>query len=87
MSDLRPDAPRIADFESALSELETLVKRLEQGDLSLEQSLEAFERGVVLTRQCQQALKVAEQRVQQLIRHDDGSLTSQPFDTAEDNEA
>jgi exodeoxyribonuclease VII small subunit len=51
------DATSIADFEKSLDELETLVRNLEQGELSLEQSLTAFERGVKLTRTCQQALK------------------------------
>lgn len=51
-------------FEQALSELETLVDTLEQGDLSLEDSLKSFERGVALTRTCQRALKVAEQKIQ-----------------------
>lgn len=57
----------IPDFESALKELETLVERMEQGETSLEDSLKDFERGIELTRQCQQALKSAEQKVQQLI--------------------
>ncbi|WP_275097240.1 exodeoxyribonuclease VII small subunit [Sedimenticola hydrogenitrophicus] len=51
-------------FEQALSELESLVETLEQGDLSLEESLKSFERGVALTRTCQQALKEAEQKIQ-----------------------
>jgi len=55
------------DFESALKELETLVERMEEGETSLEDSLKDFERGIELTRQCQQALKTAEQKVQQLI--------------------
>ena len=55
------------DFETSLKELETLVERMEKGELSLEDSLQDFERGVELTRQCQQALKEAEQKVQQLI--------------------
>jgi len=50
------------DFETAMRELEELVERLEQGDLSLEESLAAFERGVTLTRACQTALKEAEQK-------------------------
>ncbi|MFA5627976.1 MAG: exodeoxyribonuclease VII small subunit [Thiohalomonadaceae bacterium] len=53
----------IFDFEKALAELEELVSRMEQGDLSLEQSLKDFERGIALTRACQGALKKAEQRV------------------------
>ncbi len=55
------------DFEKALNELETLVETMEQGDMSLEDSLKQFERGVELTRQCQTALKEAEQKVQILI--------------------
>jgi exodeoxyribonuclease VII small subunit len=51
------------DFEQALRDLEALVERLEAGDLTLEQSLNEFERGVALTRRCQQALSDAEQRV------------------------
>lgn len=73
------DATSIADFEKSLDELETLVRNLEQGELSLEQSLTAFERGVELTRTCQQALKNAEQRVEQLVQNDDGSLETRPF--------
>jgi exodeoxyribonuclease VII small subunit len=51
------------DFEQALRDLEALVERLEGGELTLEQSLNEFERGVELTRRCQQALSDAEQRV------------------------
>lgn len=55
------------DFEKALNELETLVEVMEEGDMSLEESLKQFERGVELTRQCQTALKDAEQKVRILI--------------------
>ena len=55
------------DFEKALKELESLVETMEQGEISLEDSLKQFERGVDLTRQCQTALKEAEQKVQILI--------------------
>ncbi|WP_006786872.1 exodeoxyribonuclease VII small subunit [Thiorhodospira sibirica] len=51
------------DFAQALEELERLVQRLEQGDLSLEDALSEFERGLALTRQCQHALAIAEQKV------------------------
>lgn len=54
------------NFEAAMAELETLVAQMEDGDLSLDDSLKAFERGVMLTRQCQQALSRAELRVQAL---------------------
>ena len=60
------DAP--PDFETAMRDLEELVERLEQGDLSLEESLAAFERGVLLTRACQTALKEAEQKVEILLK-------------------
>ena len=53
-------------FEETLEELETLVQRMESGDLGLEESLKAFERGIKLTRACQDALKDAELKVQTL---------------------
>jgi len=56
------------DFETAMRDLEELVERLEQGDLPLEESLAAFERGVMLTRACQSALKEAEQKVEILLK-------------------
>lgn len=55
------------DFENALEELENLVTSMEEGELSLEESLQAFEKGIKLTRECQTALKQAEQKVQILI--------------------
>jgi exodeoxyribonuclease VII small subunit len=55
------------DFESALEELETLVTAMEDGELSLEESMLAFEKGIKLTRECQSALRQAEQKVQILI--------------------
>ncbi len=55
-------------FEKSLKELETLVAKMEQGNLSLEESLRDFERGVQLTRTCQQALKEAEQKVEILLK-------------------
>ncbi len=67
------------NFETALAELETLVENMEQGDLSLDESLKQFERGVQLTRSCQQALKDAEQKVQILLTKN-GDETLQPFD-------
>ena len=55
------------DFEMALQELEALVSSMEDGELSLEESLQAFEKGIKLTRECQTALKNAEQKVQVLL--------------------
>jgi len=54
-------------FEDSLAEIEQLVGQLEQGDISLEESLKSFERGVALTRICQKALQEAEQKVHILI--------------------
>ena len=51
------------DFESSLEELETIVNAIEQGGLSLEESLKLFEKGVTLTKKCQEAIKSAEQKV------------------------
>ncbi len=59
------------DFESALAELEALVSRMEAGDMTLEASLAAFERGVKLTRHCQAALRDAELKVKKLTEDDE----------------
>ncbi|GAA5317042.1 MAG: exodeoxyribonuclease VII small subunit [Candidatus Pelagadaptatus aseana] len=66
------------DFEKSMQELEKLVTALEQGDLSLEKSLEAFEKGVKLTRECQDRLAAAEQKVQLLTEHQ-GDLYAEDF--------
>lgn len=55
------------NFEKALAELNQLVEKMEQGGLSLEASLQYFEKGIGLTRRCQEALKAAEQKVQILL--------------------
>jgi exodeoxyribonuclease VII small subunit len=65
-SDSQPDASRIAEFEHSLDELEQLVQRMEHGDLSLDESLKTYERGIALYRNCQSALEQAELRVKLL---------------------
>ena len=60
------DASSPESFESAMEQLETLVSKMESGDLSLEESLEAFEKGVHLTRFCQDQLQKAELKIQEL---------------------
>lgn len=60
------------DFEKALSELDRLVTTMESGEMSLEESLKSFEQGVKLTRECQQALQEAEQKVELLLQNSDG---------------
>jgi exodeoxyribonuclease VII small subunit len=67
------------DFEQSLTDLQNLVERLENGELSLEDSLTAFEQGVRLTRDCQTALAQAEQKVQILMERD-GEQEEAPFD-------
>ena len=68
-------------FEGALARLETLVESMEAGELSLEDSLKAFEEGVKLTRDCQKALDQAEQSVQVLMEKNDGfTLDDLPSD-------
>jgi exodeoxyribonuclease VII small subunit len=73
-----PKKKSTTSFEDSLAELEQLVSQLEQGDISLEESLKSFERGVTLTRACQKALQEAEQKVQILIEKN-GTQTLEPF--------
>lgn len=68
------------DFETALAELEKLVDKMEAGEVPLEDSLRDFERGIELTRTCQQALEAAEQKVQILLQQDTES-EPQDFDS------
>jgi exodeoxyribonuclease VII small subunit len=78
-----PRKKKTADFESSLTELEALVDKMEEGDLSLEESLGAFEEGVQLTRQCQHILEQAEQKVRILIA-ENGKSDSLPFEDVGD---
>ena len=74
------------DFEKALAELEQLVETMEKGELTLEESLKQFERGVTLTRACQKALTEAEQKVRILTR-DNESAELAEFAADSDNGA
>src|ERR671910_1838930 len=77
-----PEQTAASDFERSLAELEGIVAKLEQGDLSLDESLRHFERGVQLTRVCQSALKQAEQKVEILLRKSGAreQFEAAPFD-------
>ena len=66
------------NFEQALNSLESLVTAMEEGELSLEESLQAFEKGIKLTRECQSALQKAEQKVQ-LLMENDGEIETTDF--------
>ena len=70
------------DFEQALGELESVVDRLEHGDLPLEEALKQFERGIELARACQSSLKQAEQRVEILLQKDP-QAAPEPFEAEE----
>lgn len=74
------------DFEKALDQLEALVEQMEGGELTLEASLKAFEKGVTLTRECQEALNQAEQKVQMLLLDGD-QLQLVDFDNEADENA
>ncbi|MBM3314136.1 exodeoxyribonuclease VII small subunit [candidate division WOR-3 bacterium] len=66
-------------FEQALAELESIVKQMEAGNLTLEQSLALFERGVQLARACKVKLAEAELKVSQLVKDKQGLLAEEPF--------
>ncbi len=70
-------------FEQSLEKLEALVERMEDGDLTLEDSLKTFEEGIKLTRECQQALAAAEQKVKLLIE-ENGQITETDLGDLED---
>ena len=74
----------IKDFESAIAELETIVKALEEGDLALEKSLQLFERGVQLSRFCHAQLEEAEKRIELL--NERGELRPAPASLGADIE-
>lgn len=66
-------------FEAQLASLERIVRELERGDLPLERSLELFEQGVRLSRECQERLNEAERRIEVLLRSGDGATTTVEF--------
>jgi len=74
VSDAKPKT-----FESSLDELEQIVRELEQGELPLERSLELFEQGVKLSRECQERLNQAERRIEILMRDNQGRPVARPF--------
>ena len=71
-------------FESSLEELEHIVRQLEGGDLPLDRSLELFEQGVRLSRECQKRLDEAERKVEILLRGNDGAYRPTPFEEPEE---
>ena len=79
--------PTNKKFETALEDLELVVEQLETGELSLEDSLEAFEKGVGLVKYCNQKLDEVEKKVELLVKDKDGKLQLKAFDerTADEN--
>ena len=73
-------------FEDALNKLEKIVSQLEEGEISLEESLKLFEEGIRLSRFCNQKLDEAEKKVEILLKGKDGTLNAQPFTTSGDSE-
>jgi exodeoxyribonuclease VII small subunit len=73
------------DFEAALAELEAIVQRLEQGEIPLEESLRQYERGVALTRSCQQALQQAEEKIRVLAKGAGGDLVERDFEAPDED--
>ncbi len=67
-------------FEEALARLEELVRRLESGDLTLDESMRCYEEGMRLTRYCYERLDQAERQIEQLIEREDGSAETVPLD-------
>jgi exodeoxyribonuclease VII small subunit len=76
-------AKKTIDLEKALSDLEALVEELESGDLPLEKAMKKFEDGIKLTRNCQTALKDAEQKVEVLLKSTGGQEVLEDFDVDE----
>ena len=74
--------PTIKDFEAAIAELEAIVKKLEEGDLPLEKSLELYERGVHLSRYCHGRIEEAERRIE--ILNERGQLKPAPANLGSD---
>jgi exodeoxyribonuclease VII small subunit len=73
--------PEKQKFETAMEELEKVVERLESGELSLEDSLAAFEDGIKLVKFCNQKLTEVEKKIELLVKDKDGKLQLRPLDT------
>ncbi len=71
---------QVASFESAMRELEEIVRKLETGETDLESAIAAYERGVVLKKLCEDKLREAELRVEKIEKGADGTLKAEPFE-------
>lgn len=75
-----PKTPEPKTFEESLDQLESIVRKLEDGEMPLEESLELFERGVKLSRECRDRLTKAERRIEVLLKESDGTITLENID-------
>ena len=71
------------NFENALADLENIVQRLDENDLSLDEALSLFEEGIKLSRFCSQKLDSVENKVEILLRDDEGNLKKEPFENTD----
>ena len=85
MADKSEDA-QVFPFEDSLKQLEDLVERLESGEISLEESLQDFERGVTLVRTLRERLDQAQQRVDKIVEQEGGETAAQPMDLMDDDD-
>ena len=83
---MKPDDAQSRSFEASLEALERIVQQLETGDLPLDKSLELFEQGIKLSRECQERLSQAERRIEILLRDNQGRPIVGPFEAASVNE-
>ncbi len=74
-------APKEVKFETALGRLEEIVRKMEDGEMSLEESLKLFEEGVKLSRLCDQKLQAAERRIEILLKDQEGKVEAFPFES------
>lgn len=85
MAKKKPAAIETQPFEVAMRALETVVETLENGELSLEESLSLFEEGIALVRLCTSRLDEAEKRIDLLVENSDGTVAFRPFAAEEEN--
>ena len=80
----KPDSQNIAsmDFEQAMAELEAIVRQLESGEVSLEDSITAYTRGTELRQHCQKRLEEARLKVEKLTQKTDGTMQTEPFEAS-----
>jgi exodeoxyribonuclease VII small subunit len=82
VNEMKTNSEQPKSFEASLEALEQIVRELERGDLPLEKSLELFEQGIGLSRQCQERLNQAERRIEILLRDNQGRPVASPFENA-----